>query len=200
MKNKFLHVLLIVVSMAVICCVSAFAEMPYPDDLPPVPGWVSDYSYLVCLRDDEYVFAYTDLASSVLFIQAEYGPCVYVDNAGVPVNVGVFVFRNSSWTELYPYEPRTGPFLYVNSLLYANYDVYDFKGNLVYAGAPAPPPPPPDPYENFWSDLKDVGTGVLGWAGNVASTITEEPVLLFTVGIFILGAAIGIFRRLLVRG
>ena len=200
MRKKFCHVFLIVASMAVICCVSAFAEMPYPDDLPPVPDWASDYSYLVGLQGDEYFLVYSDSASSTFFIEDQYGTCVYVHNTGFPVNAGSVVFRGSSWVTYHPFEPRTGSFIYLNSLLYANYDVYDWGGNLVYAGAPAPPPPPPDPYENFWSDLNEVGTGVLGWAGNVASTITQEPVLLFTVGIFILGAAIGIFRRLLVRG
>lgn len=42
-----------------------------------------------------------------------------------------------------------------------------------------------------------VVTAVLNWAGNVATTIIETPLLLVTTGVLMLGAAIGIFGRLL---
>ena len=43
-------------------------------------------------------------------------------------------------------------------------------------------------------------TQVLGWVGNVSSTIVSTPLLLLGVVFFVLGGAIGIFGRLLSRG
>lgn len=50
------------------------------------------------------------------------------------------------------------------------------------------------------SDLGTVATEVLGVVGDVASTIVSTPILLFTTGVLFLGAAIGIFGRLLSKG
>lgn len=47
------------------------------------------------------------------------------------------------------------------------------------------------------SELGTVVTQTLTWVGNVASTIVSTPILLFTTGILALGAAVGIFGRLL---
>lgn len=50
------------------------------------------------------------------------------------------------------------------------------------------------------SELASVVTAVLGYVGNVCETIVSQPVLLLTMGILLLGGAIGIFGRLLSRG
>ena len=50
------------------------------------------------------------------------------------------------------------------------------------------------------AQLKDVVTAVLGYVGNICSTITAQPILLLTMGILLIGGAIGIFGRLLSRG
>lgn len=47
------------------------------------------------------------------------------------------------------------------------------------------------------NDLGTVVTQVLTWTGNVATTITETPILLLTTGFLVLGGAVGIFGRLL---
>ena len=48
--------------------------------------------------------------------------------------------------------------------------------------------------------LGEVVTAVLGYIGNICATITAQPILLLTMGILLLGGAIGIFGRLLSRG
>lgn len=48
--------------------------------------------------------------------------------------------------------------------------------------------------------LGEVVTAVLGYIGNICATITAQPILLLTMGILLLGGAIGILGRLLSRG
>lgn len=55
----------------------------------------------------------------------------------------------------------------------------------------------PTPMQALITQLGDVVTAVLGWAGDVATTIVNTPLLLMTTGVLMLGAAIGIFGRLL---
>lgn len=50
------------------------------------------------------------------------------------------------------------------------------------------------------NQLKLVVTSVLGYVGDICSTIADQPVLLLTMGILLIGGAIGIFGRLLSRG
>lgn len=50
------------------------------------------------------------------------------------------------------------------------------------------------------STLGDVVTAVLGYVGDICATIAAQPILLLTMGILLLGGAIGIFGRLLSRG
>ena len=49
------------------------------------------------------------------------------------------------------------------------------------------------------TSLGEVATGIWGQVTEVASTIVETPLLLFTVGFLFVGGAIGIFGRLLSR-
>lgn len=44
-----------------------------------------------------------------------------------------------------------------------------------------------------------VVTDVLGYVGDIATVIVSTPILLLTTGVLILGAAIGIFSRLLAK-
>ena len=50
------------------------------------------------------------------------------------------------------------------------------------------------------NQLKLVVTAVLGYVGDICTTIGEQPILLLTMGILLIGGAIGIFGRLLSRG
>ena len=53
---------------------------------------------------------------------------------------------------------------------------------------------------NMLSSLEPVVVSVLGIVGDICATIVAQPVLLLTMGILLLGGAIGIFGRLLSRG
>jgi hypothetical protein len=48
--------------------------------------------------------------------------------------------------------------------------------------------------------LKLVVTAVLAYVGDICTTIAAQPILLLTMGILLIGGAIGIFGRLLSRG
>lgn len=50
------------------------------------------------------------------------------------------------------------------------------------------------------NQLKLVVTSVMGYVGDICTTIVGQPVLLLTMGILLIGGAIGIFGRLLSRG
>lgn len=49
------------------------------------------------------------------------------------------------------------------------------------------------------TSLATIGTKVFEWVGDVATTITGDPLLLLTTGFLVLGGAVGIFGRLLSR-
>ena len=53
---------------------------------------------------------------------------------------------------------------------------------------------------NLLSQLGAVVTAVIGYVGDICAVIAAEPILLLTMGILLLGGAIGIFGRLLSRG
>lgn len=56
--------------------------------------------------------------------------------------------------------------------------------------------------ETLVNDLTNLGsvfTTVSGWVTNIVSTITSSPVLLIGLGIFVVGAVIGLAYRL-IRG
>lgn len=50
------------------------------------------------------------------------------------------------------------------------------------------------------TDLGSVATAIWTQVGEVAETITDTPLLLFTVGFLFVGGAVGIVGRLLSRG
>lgn len=56
------------------------------------------------------------------------------------------------------------------------------------------------PMGQLLEQLKLVVGAVLGYVGDICATITNQPVLLLTMGILLIGGAIGIFGRLLSRG
>lgn len=58
---------------------------------------------------------------------------------------------------------------------------------------------PVTPLASFLTDVGTVVTSVVGWVGNAATTIVNTPLLLFSVGFFAIGGAIGILGRLLSR-
>lgn len=49
------------------------------------------------------------------------------------------------------------------------------------------------------TSLASIVTQVFEWVGDVATTITGDPLLLLTTGFLVLGGAVGIFGRLLSR-
>lgn len=50
------------------------------------------------------------------------------------------------------------------------------------------------------SSLGEVVKAVIGYVGDICTEIASQPILLLTMGILLLGGAIGIFGRLLSRG
>lgn len=50
------------------------------------------------------------------------------------------------------------------------------------------------------TSLGEVITAVLGYIPEISDAIMESPILLLTMGILLIGGAIGIFGRLLSRG
>lgn len=50
---------------------------------------------------------------------------------------------------------------------------------------------------NLLTSLATIVTSIVGWVGNVATTIVDTPILLLTTGFLVLGGAVGIFGRLL---
>lgn len=49
------------------------------------------------------------------------------------------------------------------------------------------------------TSLGEVFTQVMTWMGNLVTTISSQPLLLLTVGIFAVGAVVGLAQRL-IRG
>lgn len=47
--------------------------------------------------------------------------------------------------------------------------------------------------------LSSIFTQIMSWVGNLVSTIAGEPLLLIPVGIFVVGAVIGLASRLIGR-
>lgn len=60
--------------------------------------------------------------------------------------------------------------------------------------------PTPSAMSTFLNTLGSIITEALTWVGQVGGAILADPVLTFSLGIFALGAAVGIFGRLLSRG
>ena len=56
------------------------------------------------------------------------------------------------------------------------------------------------PMSALLSNLALVVTEVFKWVTQVATTITNTPILLLTTGFLVLGGAVGIFGRLLSKG
>lgn len=52
---------------------------------------------------------------------------------------------------------------------------------------------------DFLSTLGEVATSIWAQIPNVTTTITNSPMLLFTVGFLFVGGVVGIFGRLLSR-
>lgn len=50
------------------------------------------------------------------------------------------------------------------------------------------------------ASLGEVVKAVIGYVGDICTEISSQPILLLTMGILLLGGAIGIFGRLLSRG
>ena len=50
------------------------------------------------------------------------------------------------------------------------------------------------------AQLKVVVMAILQYVGDICTTIAGQPILLLTMGILLIGGAIGIFGRLLSRG
>lgn len=51
---------------------------------------------------------------------------------------------------------------------------------------------------NLLTSVGEVFTSAIGWVGTVATTITEQPVLLmFCVAVPLVGLGVGMFKRLL---
>lgn len=50
------------------------------------------------------------------------------------------------------------------------------------------------------SNLATIVTQMVSWVSTVASTIVDTPILLISFGVFVFGAAVGLFGRLLSKG
>lgn len=51
--------------------------------------------------------------------------------------------------------------------------------------------------EAILTSVGQVFTSAIGWVGNVATTITETPILLLFCVIPVVGLGVGLFRRLI---
>lgn len=51
----------------------------------------------------------------------------------------------------------------------------------------------------FLSTLSTIITQMLTWVSSIGAAILADPILTFSLGVFALGAAVGIFGRLLSR-
>ena len=60
--------------------------------------------------------------------------------------------------------------------------------------------PAPGTMASLLSDLTTIITQIVTWVGTVCTTIVGTPLLLFSIGFFAIGGAIGIVGRLLSRG
>lgn len=60
--------------------------------------------------------------------------------------------------------------------------------------------PTVNPMVEFIGDLTSVATAVWTQVTKAAETITSTPLLVFTVGILLVGAAVGVLGRLIHRG
>lgn len=49
----------------------------------------------------------------------------------------------------------------------------------------------------LWADISTSATNVLTLVGNVATKVTQTPILLMTTGFLVVGGAVGIFGRML---
>lgn len=56
------------------------------------------------------------------------------------------------------------------------------------------------PMGSLLASLGEVVNAILDYVGDICTTIVGNPVLLLTMGILLIGGAIGIFGRLLSRG
>lgn len=56
-----------------------------------------------------------------------------------------------------------------------------------------------NPMSELLTELGLVVTQMISWVGDVATIIVDTPLLLLVSGIMVLGAAIGVFSRLLSR-
>ena len=61
-------------------------------------------------------------------------------------------------------------------------------------------PPAAPTMTSLLGDLGTVVTQSFTWIASVATTITSTPLLLLTTGFLCLGACVGLFGRLLVKG
>lgn len=52
---------------------------------------------------------------------------------------------------------------------------------------------------SFLSTLSTIVTQMFTWVGSVGNAIIADPILTFSLGVFAVGAAVGIFGRLLSR-
>lgn len=50
---------------------------------------------------------------------------------------------------------------------------------------------------NLISNVGQVFTGAIGWVGDVATTVTDNPILLIFCILPLVGIGVGLFRRLL---
>lgn len=52
----------------------------------------------------------------------------------------------------------------------------------------------------FLETLSTIVSKMFDWVGSVGTAIIADPILTFSLGVFAVGAAVGIFGRLLSRG
>ena len=56
-----------------------------------------------------------------------------------------------------------------------------------------------EPVVNAMTTLGTIFTQIMTWVGDLVTTISSEPLLLLPVGIFVVGAVIGLASRLIGR-
>lgn len=106
----------------------------------------------------------------------------------------IYDIENQSW--VFSADGSGGKFYPFSALIWSSSDVLDVDdGSLVFAGSDPVPIVDTAP---LMDETGSLFSSVIGWVGDVAGTIVDNPILLlFCIAVPLCGIGVGFFRRLL---